>query len=320
MIDMQPHAFDLMEAVAAAQPHDIIHVPAGRYAVNLDIDKPLTLLAVGLVVFDGLHQGSVLRVQCNETVRVSGITFVGGHAAQAGGAIHVSEGALELSDCIFRFNEAPVFGGGALYVSDGSVLAQRCRFEGNTGRNGGAILLDGVSTLRLQDSMVVQNAAVTGGGICVIDGAHAEIRGCTIADNAALGPTAMGSALYCGGSTSRAPHVTVSHCVVSERKEGPLCIANAVLTPADLSISHSLLPLWCAQLEGPGNLFGPGGFVMKGVEPYSLAQGSLAASAADAATLGASPKDIIGRVRARAGRVDLGAFAFSDARSDLPYG
>ncbi|HEY1100640.1 MAG TPA: hypothetical protein VGF99_16995, partial [Myxococcota bacterium] len=84
-------------------------VPAGRYTVNLELTRPVTLLAMGQVVLDGLHAGSVVRV-ASAGVRLSGFTIVGGNAPEAGGGVALIEGELELIDCTVRFNKAPQFG------------------------------------------------------------------------------------------------------------------------------------------------------------------------------------------------------------------
>ncbi len=311
---------DLAQAVRDAKPEETLKVPAGRYTVNLEITRPVTLLAMGQVVLDGVHSGSVVRITTAGLVRLSGFTLVGGEAPEAGGAVCLIEGQLELTDCTVRFNKAPVYGGGGLYVRDGQARVTRCRFEANTGRQGGAILVDGVGELRLDDSTVIQNAAVEGGGIQVKDGAKVALCGCTIADNKVVGDGAAGGALHAAGTTTRAPTVTVSHCVVSERTEGPPCVFNAPKVPASLTISRSLLPRWCEALGGEGNRFGDAGFVMSGTEPYLLSAKSPAIGAADARAFTAVSKDLTGRPRLNAGRADLGAFAFVPGGSgNLPY-
>ena len=51
----------------------IVQVPSGHYAVNLVIQKPVTLIALGEVVFDGGARGPVLRIEApSGLVRVQG--------------------------------------------------------------------------------------------------------------------------------------------------------------------------------------------------------------------------------------------------------
>lgn len=306
-------SFDLNAAVRDAKPGDTVKVPAGRYTVNLELTRAVTLLAMGQAVLDGVHSGSVVRVSLADPaslVRLSGFTIVGGNAPEAGGAVSLVSGSLELIDCTLRFNKAPLYGGGGLFVGDGKAKVSRCRFEANTGRQGGAILVDGVGELRLEDSTVIQNAAVEGGGIKVKEGAKLDVFACTIADNKVVGDGANGSALHCMGTTTRAPTITVSQSIISERTEGPACVFNHAKLPGALTVSRSLLPTWCKALGGAGNKFAEAGFVMSGAEPYLLGDSSPAVGAGETAAFPAGSKDVTGRVRARGGMTDLGAFAF----------
>ena len=308
---------DLAQVVRDAKPNDTVRVPAGRYAVNLELTRPITLIAMGQVVLDGVHSGSVLRITTDGLVRLSGFTMVGGNAPEAGGGVSLVEGTLELTDCTLRFNKAPLYGGGALYVRDGKAKATRCRFEANTGRNGGAILVDGVGELRLEDSTVIQNAAVEGGGLKAKEGARIDVSGCTIADNKVVGEGASGGALHAAGTTTRAPTVSISNSIISERAEGPACVFNSPKLPAALTVTKSLLPEWCKALGG-GNLFTAPGFVMSGTEPYLLTEKSPAVGAGSG--FEATSKDVAGRARVRGGKADLGAFAFvAGGSSTLPY-
>ena len=309
---------DLAQAVRDAQPNDTLKVPAGRYAVNLELTRPITLLAMGQVVLDGVHSGSVVRITSKEgLVRLSGFTIVGGAAPEAGGAVSLLDGTLELLDCTLRFNKAPLYGGGGLYVRDGKATATRCRFEANTGRQGGAILVDSLGELRLEDSTVIQNAAVEGGGLKVKEGARVAIVSCTIADNKVVGDGSTGTAFHLAATTTRSPTLTISNSIISERAEGPACIFNSPKHPATLLISKSLLPEWCRTLGGD-NLFSAAGFVMTGTEPYLLAEKSPAVGAADASKV--TTKDVAGRARVKNGKADLGAFTFvSGGSNTLPY-
>ncbi len=293
---------DLAAEIRDAKPHDTVKVPAGRYTVNLEITKPLTLLAMGQVVFDGVHSGSVIRVSSEGLVRLSGFMIVGGNAAEAGGAVCVTNGQVELTDCTLRFNKAPMYGGGGLYVRDAKVVAQRCRFEANTGRQGGAVLVDGTGELRLLDSTVIQNAAVEGGGIRVKEGAKLEIDGCTLADNKVVGDGAIGGALHIAGTTTRAPVVSVTGSIISERSEGATCVFNSPKLPGALTVTKTLLPAWSKNIEGAGNVYADPAFAMSGTEPYLLTDKSPAIGAGSVG----SGKDVTGRAR----KADLGAFAF----------
>jgi hypothetical protein len=306
---------DLPAALAAAKPGDTLRIPAGRYAVNLLIDKPITLLGVGQVVLDGAQRGSVVRIDCRQgAVRLAGLMLVGGAAEEAGGAICVEDGQVEVSDCTLRFNKAPQYGGGGLYARGGKTVATRCRIEANTGRQGGGVLVDDVAELVLRDSTVIQNAAVDGGGLRVKEGAKATLLGCTIADNKVVGDGARGGALSLSGTMTRAPTVTVKGCVVSERAEGPSCVFDGGAT---LTLAGNLLPPWCASLGG-ANQYAAAGFVGTGAEPYLLTEASPARGRGTAADVGPDARDVRGAPRDTP--PSLGAFAYvAPGGSKLPY-
>jgi hypothetical protein len=305
---------DLAVALRDAKPNDTIQIPAGRYTGTLDITKPVTLLARGQVVLDAKHAGPCVRINTDGLVRISGCTLVGGAANEAGGAIALEKGRLELTDSVVRFNKAPAYGGGGLFVGGGSALVSRCRFEANTGRQGGAILVDMEGELRLEHSTIIQNAAVEGGGLRVKEGAKVDVFACTIADNKVVGDTANGGALHVSGTTTRAPTVTLSHCIVSERKAGPAIIFNWPKHPGALTVTKCLLPEWSKGL-GTDCLFAAAGFSMEGVEPYVLAETSPAVGRGDASAFAAGSKDVTGKPCVKGGRADLGAFVFTPKSS-----
>jgi hypothetical protein len=264
---------DLALALRDAKPNDTIQIPGGRYTGSLEITKPVTLLARGQVVLDGKHQGPSLRIATDGVVRIPGCTIVGGNGNDPGGGIALMKGRLELTECVVRFNKAPSYGGGGLYVGAATALVSRCRFEANTGRQGGAILVDDVGELRLEFSTIIQNAAVHGGGLRVKEGAKADVFACTFADNKVVGDGASGGALHLGGTMSRAPTVTVSHCIFSERAKAAPLVFNFPKHPGALTVTKSLLPDWAKDV-GADCVYGAAEFSGDGSEPYLLSERS----------------------------------------------
>ncbi len=311
---------DLANALKTAKAGETLQLPPGRYTGTFEITKPVVLIARGQVVLDAQHAGPCLTIRAAGTVRISGVTFVGGNATEAGGAISLDHGRLELVDSVVRFNKAPSYGGGGLFLGgDATAVVSRCRFEGNTARQGGAILVDGTATLRLEHSALIQNAAVDGGGLRVKEGASVDVFGCTIADNKVVGDTGVGGALHASGTSSRAPTVKLSHCVVSERAKGPACVFVAGAFPASVAIERSLLPEWCKEL-GVDCVHAAAGFVGSGSEPYLLADSSPAVGKGDARLFAPGAKDVLGRACVETGRADLGAFAHSrQSQSSIGY-
>lgn len=304
--------FDLAAAIEAAAPGAVVNVPAGAYAANLLIDKPLSLIAMGKVVLDGTRKGTVLRVRTDGVVKLAGLMIVGGRTGLAGAGVALEAGTLEMLSCTLRFNEAPAYGGGGLCVR-GSAVAKvsQCRFEGNTGRQGAGVLVDEAGKLVMRDSLVAQNAAFEGGGVCVREAGVAELLGCTLADNKVLGEAPRGGAVALGGTMTRAPAVTLSHCVVGERTRGASTLSNFEAYPGTLTLENNLLPEWCKSFGGD-NKFAEPHFVGEGNEPYFLTKGSPAAAAAQGDAYGPNARDVLGRPRGTGGRAaDLGAFALS---------
>lgn len=313
-------SIDLASALKAAKPNETLQLSGGRYSGTFEITKPLSIIARGQVVIDAQHQGSCLRIRTEGTVKLAGLTFVGGNAIEAGGALCVEQGRLELVDSVVRFNKAPAYGGGGLFVGgEASALVTRCRFEGNTARQGGAMLVDHAARLRVEHSAIIQNAAVDGGGVRVKEGGTAELFACTLADNKVVGDTGVGGALHLSGTSSRVPTVLVDHCIVSERAKGPALVFNGAVHPGKLSIVASLLPEWCKEL-GVECVHAAAGFVGTGSEPYLLADSSPAVGRGDSRKFPPGSKDVLGRPCVEAGRADWGAFAHSrQSQSSVGY-
>ncbi len=302
-------SFDLAQAVAEAPEGGVVAIPPGTYPANLLLDKPVSLLARGVVVLDGLRRGSVLRVRTQGVVRLAGLTIVGGRTNTFGGGVSVEQGEVELLQCTLRFNEAPAYGGGAFAIRAGHARISQCRFEGNTGRQGGGLLVDETGRLTMRDSLVAQNAGFDGGGLRVKEAGEAELLGCTLADNKVVGEAPTGGAVSLSGSTTRTPSVTLSHCIVSERSPGPEVLHVFAGAPGTLVLRRCLLPEWCAAAFGGGDSrFAAAGFVGSGPEPYLLSARSPAAGAGEPNAYGPTAKDVLGCAR---DRVDLGAFAFT---------
>lgn len=85
-------SFDLVAAVAFADPGATVRVPEGIYRVNLAIDRPLTLIAEGEVVLDGGGRGTVV------TVTAPDVTVRGFRIQGSGGQLDEGAGVQVLAD------------------------------------------------------------------------------------------------------------------------------------------------------------------------------------------------------------------------------
>jgi hypothetical protein len=302
---------DIQAAVAEASSGAIVRVPAGVHKGSLVIRKSVTLLGEPGAVLDGDKQGIVVRVEApGAIVRLTNLTLTHGHG-KAGGAIDFAEGRLEIVDCVLVENDAHSFGGGAIYAAGDSLWIVRTRLERNIGRQGGAILLDGVVEADLASCLIAQNAAVQGGGLRLREGARAHLMGCTVADNRVKGPDSGGSCLYLSGSTTRRPRAELVSCIIADADEGKAALWNQSPNPAELTIDRSVLPPALKGAAGvlESNHFGNPGFVGKGEHPYAIGGKSIAAGAGSPYAYEKQTTDLAGKPRLRSGMADAGAYS-----------
>lgn len=302
-------AFDLVKAVRAAPAGATLQVPAGTYAVNLEVSKSLTLIAAGAVIINGQKKDSCLRIVGNTTdAKVVGFTFLEG-AAECGGGVFQPEGKLMLQGCRFERNAAPMYGGGGLYTTGQQCVLVACRFLGNTGRQGGAVLVDDLAAFSMRDCVIVQNVATEGGALRVREGAKVDLLGCTLADNKVVGDKAQGAAVYAGGTMTRRPEVSLVNCIITERVKGPALIHNQGPHLAVITVRRCLLSESARGLPGENAFAADVRFSGNEREPYALHFKSPAVGAADAKAYGDGAKDILGWDRVHDGKAEAGAFA-----------
>lgn len=289
--------FDLKVAIATAADGDVIEVPAGKWSGGLVITRGITLRGQGEVVLDGQGRGPLITINApGAAVTLSGLRFTNG-VAISGAAVLFHEGRLTLKDCQFENCFAPNHGGGAVYGRGDTLWVERCRFERNTGRQGGAMLLDQLIIATIRDSLFVGNTAVRGGAIRLKEGARAELSGCTLVDNLHVGATDGGATFDLCGTATRVPRLDVALCVWSGAQQSELGRSN--LYPGEVSFTTNLLPPQLSALQGD-NHFGPAELT----GGCHLRAGSWAASAAPPGVFG-TRTDLEGLPRTAA----LGAFA-----------
>lgn len=103
----QEKAFDLQQAVAAAQPGHTIVVPAGVYAGPFVITRPITLEGQGSPVIDGGGTGDVITIKAPDVtirgfvVRNSGDSLDREHAGITGEAANLTIENNRLEDVLF---------------------------------------------------------------------------------------------------------------------------------------------------------------------------------------------------------------------------
>lgn len=99
--------FDLNAAIAAAQPGDTIHVPAGVYPAPVVIDKPLTLIGEGMPTIQGDGTDDVVEINAPDVtlrgfvVTGSGDSLDAEHAGITVGGKHVTLQDNRIEDSLF---------------------------------------------------------------------------------------------------------------------------------------------------------------------------------------------------------------------------
>jgi hypothetical protein len=154
----------VQNAIDNANAGDTITLCPGTFG-PITIDKDLILVGAGAntnpannTILDANGNGSVVTVAANATVTLEKVRITGGNAADRGGGI-VNNGALTLTECEVTGNTATAFGGG---ISNSAPT----------------------STLTLDGSGVIDNEAISGGGI-FSNGSVTLSNGSIIANNTA---------------------------------------------------------------------------------------------------------------------------------------
>ncbi len=143
------------------------------------------------VVLDAQQQGRVLSGADLEPGSViSDLSLVNGHAAgEAGGAVHVSGGTLQLRNCRFLDNHSDSHGG-ALYLGDcDSVIVEDCVFLRNSASTpdvsswGGAVAVfseDSQSALRMTHCLLDSNSSSGPGGAIAAENVSLDLADCEV--------------------------------------------------------------------------------------------------------------------------------------------
>ncbi|MEJ5359481.1 MAG: right-handed parallel beta-helix repeat-containing protein [Desulfobacterales bacterium] len=206
----------LAQAVLRAGPGEEIWLRAGVHRLDSEIriDRPVALYGgfaggerrrerrdfrARQTVIAGTGERRLLLLAA-AGIRLDGLVFRGGNAAE-GGAVNASgaEG-FAITDCRFEENQAIV--GGALFARGGSGRVENCFFTANRAlRSGGAIASENAA-LEVVGSIFVDNAAgasgqtLTGGGAVYTQGTGAVIVNATFFGNRALYARNRGGALF----------------------------------------------------------------------------------------------------------------------------
>jgi predicted outer membrane repeat protein len=173
------------------------------------------------------------------SLELSGTTVSNNSSQSFGGGIYVYQGSLTISNSVVEFNQSPSTAGGGIFQDSGTLDVSYTRFSGNTAGaggaisssgttvildhmtfetnqaltyNGGALYIDGVTTLTITESSFAENiAAGSGGAANLVSGTNAAIDNSTFAYNISndTGSDGGGGAIQVTSSTLTMTNSTV---------------------------------------------------------------------------------------------------------------
>ncbi|MCP4571577.1 MAG: T9SS type A sorting domain-containing protein [bacterium] len=199
---------DVVTAVAAARPGDVIEIQPGVYpTTGLMVPPGVTLRGLGAsaadVVLDGENRGRILTARhLTAPVTIQNLTFRRGSATgesanlRSGGALFIINSEVVVQNCNFTANEADAHGG-AIRCVDSPARFSQCVFTDNVAvKGGGAIDVSYGSSPRFYQCAFSGNRAAWGGALSNRGGAEPEFTGCRFVDNVATAELGFGGGAY----------------------------------------------------------------------------------------------------------------------------
>ncbi len=284
------------DALAAAQPGDLIGVAAGIYTENVVIGKTVTLKGGWNLAFDAVDPAAYVTTiqplnpavavvtvagQAGNTAAVTptiqGFTITGAVSANHGGGLRIQNSDAKVRRNTIRRNTAFLLGGG-IWVQNGAPRLEGNQILDNTVTTGGSTAGAGINLENTKATLIGNiidgNAAMTtvgyGGGIAIQGGGPVTLTDNTITNNAAANQasTVKTDFSYGGGISVQNASVTMTRNLV-QRNTANSAADNARGFGGGVYISGS------AAFTLTGNTIdqNTGGFAQ--VSPYLLGGGIL---------------------------------------------
>eukprot|EP00210_Caulerpa_lentillifera_P000359 g352.t1 len=125
--------------------------------------------------------GSVL-ISNNSVINIMESVFVN-NFGQNGGSVYAISSEYNVSNCIFRENDAGVGSGGAIYaVNQSSFIFTSCTFSKNNADRGAGVFTSHTSSLQFLDTRFWENTANNGAGLFIVDG-NMSMESCEFCQN-----------------------------------------------------------------------------------------------------------------------------------------
>ena len=177
------------------------------------------------------------------------------NSADIGGAVDVRNAPVRAKRCEFRNNKAMLIAG-AIFCDKIDASFQHCRFEGNSGEDGGAVLVFSGNVTFSRCSITKNNATNEGGGVIAFG--DATFYDCDISNNTALRRGGLfvegvakfsrcsfkhNSAGFQGGALDVRKMATLNNCTftnnVAGRSGGAIMSVACSLTCNELIMRHN---------------------------------------------------------------------------------
>ena len=264
---------------------------------------------------------------------ISNCVLEANHANKYGGGLFcVNSTDLQIVGCVFAGNSSSDDSGG-LAVHHSVTHVERCQFVGNSARYGAGAVTNGSQSVFKSCVFISNTASNVGGGMMIHESSDAII-GCDFLDNTAStgggicvlsnsSPTVASSILW-GNTASSGPQVAVYNTGASTINVA-YCDVESGEAGVYVDSGNGNSYTWgSGNISDDPNLVDPDGSDDSAVawadNDYSLQSGSPCINVGDPAYI-ADPNemDMFGHLRVIGGRIDIGAYEYSDAGdSDTP--
>jgi chitodextrinase len=218
----------IQDGIDNAFDGDTVYVYNGTYYENIVLKSGIVVQGENrnCTLIDGTSIGSVVTADHVTGTVVDGFSVVNGFGTYNGGGMYNYQSFLNVSNCIFKENEADFGGGmyniyslvsvtncifennirgGGMYTRGSTVNVDNCVFRDNEAYKGGGMNHRGPSAVTVTNSTFEYNAAYNGGGMWNYD-SSLKLNNCVFRYNEGGD---SGGGLYNSGSSP----ATVTNCI-----------------------------------------------------------------------------------------------------------